>query len=424
MTTAIVRPMDNALFDAFGKLRVSMGYPVFSSKFEYSKNSWLWHEVDETGAPVTAPGRVAVHDQNGSTIDMPIPAVAGAKLIRQTRSYFPYQPGNSQRMLLTAVLGSPVAGIRKTFGYGDEFDGVFFRQEMDGKNYILIRSTSSGSFVEIKVPQLEWIINQLNDNLTNNPNGLNYDFSKATVLDVDLEWLGVGDVRVGVNMGRESWYLERFDHAGVDTTTYMRTACLPVRYEIENVTGVNTGSMKQICQEVASEGGSDLSGIVQPISTGATPVALAAGTPTLILAVRPRALFHGKANRVSIFPVDFSAVAYGNASALRVELLRNGGLTGTGWAPIDASADYESATEYATAALALSGTPFRQADEPAVLAGKAGTLTPGTGFIRNMYLNRGFNSSTDADADTLAMRVTAIGGTANIIGKLAVAEVY
>ena len=73
---------------------------------------------------------------------------------------------------------------------------------------------------------------------------------------MDVEWLGVGDVRTGFVVDGALCPAHTFHHDNINLTTYMTTACLPVRYEIENVIATASSStMKQICSTVISEGG-------------------------------------------------------------------------------------------------------------------------------------------------------------------------
>jgi hypothetical protein len=47
-----------------------------------------------------------------------------------------------------------------------------------------------------------------------------------------------------------------FNHANIINSTYMTTACLPVRYEITNLNTTSSSStLKQVCSTVISEGG-------------------------------------------------------------------------------------------------------------------------------------------------------------------------
>jgi hypothetical protein len=83
----------------------------------------------------------------------------------------------------------------------------------------------------------------------------------------DVEWLGVGSVRVGFVINGAYLICHIFNHANQagNTKVYMTTATLPIRYEITN-TGVTTGNsmMTQICSTVISEGGFQLSGSGNP----------------------------------------------------------------------------------------------------------------------------------------------------------------
>jgi hypothetical protein len=62
-----------------------------------------------------------------------------------------------------------------------------------------------------------------------------------------------------------------FHHANIIESTYITTACLPLRYEIANTAATSGASkLKQICSSVISEGGYELRGLQQAISTDVT----------------------------------------------------------------------------------------------------------------------------------------------------------
>jgi hypothetical protein len=83
---------------------------------------------------------------------------------------------------------------------------------------------------------------------------------------MDLEWLGVGTVRIGFVINGNFYVCHKFNHANIIDTTYITTASLPLRYEITN-TGATVGesTLKQICSSVLSEGGYELNGLQQAI---------------------------------------------------------------------------------------------------------------------------------------------------------------
>ena len=80
-----------------------------------------------------------------------------------------------------------------------------------------------------------------------------------------------------------------FHHANLIDSTYITTASLPLRYEIENKTATSSPSkLKQVCSTVISEGGYELRGLQQAIGTSITaPKALAAqGTYYPVVSIR------------------------------------------------------------------------------------------------------------------------------------------
>jgi hypothetical protein len=83
---------------------------------------------------------------------------------------------------------------------------------------------------------------------------------------MDLEWLGVGTVRIGFVINGNFYVCHKFHHANLITSTYITTASLPLRYEITN-TGATASSsrLKQICSTVMSEGGYQLNGLQQAV---------------------------------------------------------------------------------------------------------------------------------------------------------------
>jgi hypothetical protein len=84
----------------------------------------------------------------------------------------------------------------------------------------------------------------------------------------DIEWLGMGSVRVGFVIDGQFVLCHTFHHANVIQSTYMTTGSLPLRLEIKNTgTTTSNSTMKQVCSSVISEGGYELNGLQQAVST-------------------------------------------------------------------------------------------------------------------------------------------------------------
>jgi hypothetical protein len=106
---------------------------------------------------------------------------------------------------------------------------------------------------------------------------------------MDIEWLGLGTVRVGFVIDGKLIHCHSFHHANLITSTYITTASLPLRYEIRNTAATASSStLKQICSSVISEGGYELRGLQQAIGTAITaPYSLTvAGTFYPVISLR------------------------------------------------------------------------------------------------------------------------------------------
>ena len=251
--------------DAFGRLRVSQPQTLFDSSHRFADNG-LWATSN------TAGNSSYVFVENQSTIDMSVGTTANAEVIRETTKVFSYQPGKSLLIMNSFAMNTPKANVRQRLGFFGNNNGIYF--ENDGTtNYFVLRSNTTGTIVETKVPQTEWSLDKFNGTGYSSQSGGSehsggLDVSKTNILWMDIEWLGVGDIRCGFVVDGKMVTAHVFHNDNRNTTPYMSTATLPLRQEIKN-TGVTTSNstMKQICCTVASEGGYALYGTQQAVQT-------------------------------------------------------------------------------------------------------------------------------------------------------------
>jgi hypothetical protein len=183
------------------------------------------------------------------------------------------------------------AGLRQRVGYYGASNGMYL--ELDGTTLSFVeRSSSTGSLQETRVAQANWNIDKLDGT---GPSGLTLDISKAQILWMDIEWLGLGTVRLGFVINGQLIECHSFHHANLIESTYITTASLPLRYEITNTAATASSStLKQVCSTVISEGGYELRGLQQSVGTNInTPYALtASGTyyPVASLRLKSTAL--------------------------------------------------------------------------------------------------------------------------------------
>ena len=245
--------------DAFGRLRVSNPFTLFDSSHRFDDNE-LW-------STATAVSGSATFDANEGLINLGVTAASGSEVVRETTKVFSYQPGKSLLVLSTFVMNAAKTGLRQRVGYYGAANGYYLEQN-DSTVSFVERSSVSGSLVNTPVAQASWNVDPLNGS---GPSGITLDLTKAQILFMDLEWLGVGTVRIGFVIDGNFYVCHKFQHANIIASTYITTASLPLRYEITNTAATASSSrLKQICSTVMSEGGYQLNGLQQAVGIPVT----------------------------------------------------------------------------------------------------------------------------------------------------------
>lgn len=327
--------------DAFGRQRVSTPLTLFDSSHRYRDNN-LWNTL-------TASGGAATFNANQGLVDLTVDTTSGSKVYRETTKVFSYQPGKSLLVMTTFVLNAAKLNLRQRVGYYGTSNGMYL--ELDGATGSTVafveRSLVSGTVTETKVVQANWNIDKMDGT---GPSGYTLDITKAQILWMDIEWLGLGTVRLGFVIDGKFILCHEFHHANVITSTYITTASLPLRYEIEN-TGVTASSstLKQICSTVISEGGYELRGLQQGIATPiTTPYNLTtSGTYYPVISLRLKA----SPDRLDAIVIitALSIMGITNNANYNWRLVASGTTTGGTWT----SAGIDSGVEYN-----LTGTAF------------------------------------------------------------------
>jgi hypothetical protein len=323
--------------DAFGRLRVSHPHVLFESTSQYNTGSLLYNQVLTTGGTVT-------HLPNESAVSLNVTATTGSEVIRQSKRYIHYQPGRSLYVLKSFVLNTAKVGLRQRQGFFDANNGVFL--QVNGLVVSFIRRTFTGGSADdatYKVDQANWNVDKLDGT---GASGVTLDLTKVQLLFMDLQWLGVGRVRVGFVIGNEFIVAHEYYAANTLTTVYMTTATLPVREEITNTGSASTSAMKSFCSVALSEGGGPEPGIpfsatsYDPTTPATTSTAVNANTEVPLLAIRLKTTFNSITNRGSIEIYQAAAMNIGRAMALSL-VVRPATTTGGTWTSVDADSIVE-----------------------------------------------------------------------------------
>jgi hypothetical protein len=319
---------DNSV-DGFNRLKISQPFTLFDSQHRYQMND-KWSTFGVTGG-------TALYELNESAVLLTVGITSGSKLTRETKRVFAYQPGKSLLVLNTFSMNTPKEGLLQRIGYfgitggatfGTPYNGIYLQQ--NGLTLSICLASASLNTITT-VNQSNWNGDKFDGT---GASGRTIDVTKGNIFWTDIEWLGVGDVRTGFFVDGKPVLAHTFHNDNVNPTTYMTTAVLPIRYEIENLTSQAAGStMHQICSSVMSEGGYEgFSRRYNVTHDGATLKTLAtAGTQYPIIALRLNS------NRLDsvIVPSNINVIVQETTNnkpdTVQYRLLLNPQITGNTW---------------------------------------------------------------------------------------------
>jgi hypothetical protein len=381
--------------DAFGRLRVSNPYTLFDSQNRYS--------ADGQFSSSTATGGTATHNANKACVEMAVTTSSGSEVIRQSKRVFAYQPGKSLLVLATFVMNAAKTNLRQRVGYFNANNGIFFQVNDTTKSFIIRTYTGGSASDARKIDQADWNGDKLDGT---GPSGITLDITKTQIFFTDMEWLGVGTVRVGFIINGNYIVCHTFQNANVGTTVYMQTALLPVRYEITN-TGATASSstMQQICCSVISEGGY---GELSRPYVARRAVKVNVGTTIApIISIRLNSSYLGAIvipQAIGFFPED---TGYYN-----VVLIKNGTLTGATWGSTLAGGQVDVDT--GATAISFAEGDIIQLDYTNATNQSAAPLAASSGY--NWALQLGVDLANASDVYTLAAGIDS--GTGDVLGNI------
>lgn len=387
--------------DAFGRLRVSEPYTLFDSQNRYAADNQF--DVSTTGTGTTS------FLSNEAAVKMEVTAGGVGSVLRQSYRSFPYQPGKSLLVLATFVMDSSTSSnLTQRVGYFNTQNGVFF-QRVGSVNSFVLRSSSTptpGTPSDVRtVTQANWNGDKLDGTGTS---GYTLDISKAQILFMDFEWLGVGSVRCGFIINGEYIVCHTFNNANDISSVYMTTAILPMGYQIISASAL-AASMKAICCSVASEGGFEQTSIEHVARrVNATSASTITTSFYPIASIR---LASGALGAV-VIPSSYNFLPT-TSDNYEIALIKNTTLTSPSWTAVPSDAN----VQFDISATAMTGGTIASSS---FTTGKSGAVPLSAGSAYNLDLQLGASIAGVSDIYTLAARVVTTGGagTGGGVGSL------
>jgi len=387
--------------DAFGRLQVSEPYTLFDSQNRYAIDNQFDTSTSGTGTTSFL--------TNEASVKMEVTGAGVGSVVRQSYRSFPYQPGKGLLVLATFVMdSSSSANLTQRVGYFNTQNGVFLQRVGTTPSFVL-RSYVTGTASDARTAdQSSWNGDKLDGT---GPSGITLDLSKAQILWMDFEWLGVGSIRCGFVINGVFILCHTFNNANEISNVYMTTATLPVRYEITSITSAVAASIKQICSTVISEGGYEQASIehVARRTTIFTNIDTAANFYPIV-SIRLASTALGSVvipNRIQFQPTTLQNY--------EIALIKNPTLTGASWAAVSSDANVEM--DVSATAISAAGTIV----QTGYIAntgggGQTSTVAP-TGY--NWDTQLGASISGTSDIYTLGVRTISGATKGDIHGAVA-----
>ena len=381
--------------DAFGRLRTSNPFTLFDSQNRYQKDN-QFAESTVNGASIT-------YSADESTVLLSVDTTSGSKAVRQSYRVMPYQPGKGLLFLGTFVMAAGATNLRQRVGYFTTDNGVFFQKSGTTNSFVLRTSTSGSPSDARTVNQASWNGDKLDGT---GASGLTLDTSKAQILWMDFEWLGVGSVRCGFIIDGQYIICHTFENANDIDKVYMTTAILPVRYEIEALNTLSVGAtMRQVCSTVITEGGYQQT-VASQFARRATKLTGFSTTFVPLVSIRLASDSLGAV----VLPQGIQALPT-VTQEYELGLFKNASLTGASW-----DTTTFNHVDYDTSATAMSGgVMVLQNFATSSTQGRAVSITP-AGY--NFDLQLGVDLSGSSDVYTLGIRTLNASPTGDAFGVL------
>jgi hypothetical protein len=358
---------DKNEYTSKNRLKVSPYANVFFNTFQYGKETDIWDEsVTGTGS--------ATHNANTNAVDMYVDGGIGSKIVRQTRNTMRYIPGRPSTLTFAIKLETPKTGIRRRFGLFNETDGFFFEDAgvlgADGLPVynVVLRSSVTGGVPENKIPRSQWNGDKLDGT---GPSGIVANPTAQQMVNFQYEWYGAGQIIISFIIEGKTIPIHTFNTGNILSVPWCSTPFLPIRVELENLTGVaGDHYLYQGSNSLITEGVAEKLGIAVNIQSAITGTKLTSANlyyPVLSIRMKSSTL------KGIVLPTFFQVATIDNINVF-YKLVRNATI-GTGASAWTNHPDPNAFTQYQTytAPSAIAGVDQGTSIDSGFVIGGGGT---------------------------------------------------
>jgi hypothetical protein len=390
--------------DAFGRVRVSDPITLHDSTFAYGLEPRVYEDISSGNGSVT-------YNSNSRCAELAVTAGAPGVAGLQSYQYCHYNPGKSHVLFMTLAANPNVltmaAGQKVEVGYFDDANGLFARYDSTGV-YAVRRSSVTGSVVEEAVHSSNFNLDPLDGT---GPSGVLLDPNVSQIVVIDLQFLGVGRVRMGLEVAGRIIYAHQFNFANENPGMYMQSGTLPVRWRFEDTGTTGWDHTEAYCSMVSTEGGAEENRGIPLVARNVAGISVASGADTHLISIRPKTTFAGLPNRIWNILEEVSALNSGNNDVL-VTVYYDATITGGAWADVDTS---DSGMEQNVTASFAPGTGVAIGDFWVTST----ATNPGQGALSTKNrLPIAINAAGTTPVGTITLVARGLGGTSTSYGSI------
>lgn len=324
--SAYVRYSEGDLvFDAFGKAQFSQTSQIANHFYTYGDQPERYYDYTNNGGLISGV-------TSESALLLSVNNLSGSTAQRTSNQYYPYNPGEGNEIMLSLKIGdNGKTNCVRRWGLFDNNDGLFF--ELSGTTLsVVIRSTTTGTITEDRIPRTEFNGSQLSvGDGSLDASLFELDFSKFNLYWIDYQWLGVGRVRFGTYAPNgKRITMHTFRNPNQNDFIYTKRGTLPLGLEIKNVGSTASSSeMKLGCVSVERQGG-NLTFPGKYYTITSNEVNVNSLGYSVLISGRPNLTHEGQINRTSIIPVSYQV--YVDGDPVKIDLVMNSTLSGSTFA--------------------------------------------------------------------------------------------
>lgn len=322
--TALVDRHGNPLYPTlFGETRVAFPCTLADNVNKYEVDPRLYGTLTVTGGTVThVPAKSAIH--------IAVTGTNASRSLLRTHTFYRYQAGKAMH-IRTSVIHDDAGQVNQTrrWGFFDDGDGVYFTLVGTTVN-IAVRTSTSGSPVDTLIAQAAWNVDKMDGT---GPSGVTLDVTKGNIYELAFQWLGVGSVQYIIN----GHLVHETDNTNTFNVPYMKTAQLPLSWEVINTGASVIGGFIYVCSTVAADAGTSPERTTFGAFNAADIVVTTTERP--VLSIRPKLTYNSIPNRMVIIPNLLIASTESGRAGYR--LVANSILTGAAFNSVDATSGME-----------------------------------------------------------------------------------